>query len=372
MKIGVPTEVKDQEFRVGLTPASVHALATAGHEVVLQQGCGLGSGIPDAEYEAAGGRLLTDAESVFAWAELVIKVKEPVEAEVGCLRSGQILFTFLHLAPLPVLTQALLHREVCGVAYETIADEHGHLPLLTPMSEIAGRMAVLMGSFYLQRNFGGRGALLAGVPGVPPGDVVVVGGGVVGLNAAKIALGLGARVAVVDTSLDRLRFFDDLFHGKVTTLASNHHNLLGAMKRADVLVGAVLIPGSSAPKVITRKMLKVMKHRSVVVDVSVDQGGCLETTHPTTHSDPVYEVDGVIHYCVANMPGAVPRTSTFALNNATLPYILSLANLGLEGAMSADPGFARGVNTYRGRLTCAPVAESQGIEYADISELLGG
>ncbi len=370
MKIGVPTELKDQEFRVGLTPASVDALVAAGHDVALQRGCGVGSGISDEEFVAAGGYILEDADSVFDSAEMVIKVKEPVVTEYSLLRAGQILFTYLHLAPLPELTQTLLDRRVTGIAYETIADARGNLPLLTPMSEIAGRMAVMMGSFYLQRSFGGRGALLSGVPGVPPCDVVIIGGGVVGLNAVKIALGLGARVAVLDTSLDRLRFFDDLFHGEVTTLASNKHNLLAAMRRADVLVGAVLIPGGSAPKVVSRAMLEEMKHRSVIVDVSVDQGGCFETTHPTTHSDPVYEVGGVTHYCVANMPGSVPRTSTFALNNATLPYILSLASSGLENAVRADPGFAAGVNTFRGELTCGPVAESQGRDYTELEGLV--
>jgi alanine dehydrogenase len=270
----------------------------------------------------------------------------------------------------PALTDVLLERRVTGIAYETIEDRNGRLPLLTPMSEIAGRMAVMVGSFYLQRNFGGRGALLSGVPGVPPGDVAIVGGGVVGLNAAKVAVGLGAHVVVIDSNLDRLRSLDDIFRGELTTLASNHHNLLAAMRRADIVIGAVLIPGGSAPKLITRSMLKVMKDRSVIVDVAVDQGGCVETSRPTTHSDPVFEVDGIIHYCVANMPGAVPRTSTFALNNATLPYILALANRGLAGAVTADPGFAKGVNTYAGVLTCRPVAESQSKPYQELGELL--
>jgi alanine dehydrogenase len=359
MRIGVPTEVKDQEFRVGLTPASVHALHEHGHTVLLQEGAGEGSGITDSEYVQAGGRIAESVEEVYAVSETIIKVKEPVEEEFERLRPGQVLFTYLHLAPLPELTQLLLDKRITGVAYETIADRNGHLPLLTPMSEIAGRMSVTVGSFYLQRNFGGRGALLSGVPGVPPGDVVIVGGGIVGLNATKIALGLGARVTVLDTNLDRLRFFDDIYRGEVTTLASNGHNLRAAMARADVLIGAVLIPGQSAPKLITRKMLGGMKPRSVVVDVAVDQGGCLETTRATTHSDPVYEVDGVTHYGVANMPGAVPRTSTFALNNATLPYALALADKGLARAVAEDPGFGLGVNTHAGELTSEAVAYSQ-------------
>jgi len=370
MKIGVPKEIKDQEFRVGLYPAAVHVLREAGHDVVVESGAGVGSGIPDREYEHAGAAIAGDARGVYESSDLVVKVKEPLPQEYELLRPSQILFTYLHLAPLPELTDVLLEKRITGIAYETIEDRVGRLPLLTPMSEIAGRMAVLVGSFYLQRNFGGRGALLSGVPGVPPGDVAIVGGGVVGWNAAKVAVGLGARVVVLDTNLDRLRQFDDLFHGEVTTLASNHHNLVAAMRRADVLIGAVLIPGGSAPKLIKRPMLKVMKDRSVIVDVAVDQGGCVETSRPTTHSDPVFEVDGVIHYCVANMPGAVPRTSTFALNNATLPYIRELANRGLAGAVASDPGFAKGVNTYAGALTCRPVAQSQGKPYRELGELL--
>ncbi|HVR29826.1 MAG TPA: alanine dehydrogenase [Thermoanaerobaculia bacterium] len=370
MRIGVPREIKDQEFRVGLHPAAVHVLREAGHDVVVECGAGVGSGITDRDYSEAGARLTGEARAIYGESELVVKVKEPLPSEYDLLRPGQIVFTFLHLAPLPGLTDVLLEKHITGIAYETIEDRNGRLPLLTPMSEIAGRMAVMVGSFYLQRNFGGRGALLSGVPGVPPGDVAIVGGGVVGWNAAKVAVGLGARVAVLDTNLDRLRMFDDLFHGEVTTLASNHHNLVAAMRRADIVIGAVLIPGGSAPKLITRQMLKGMKDRSVIVDVAVDQGGCVETSRPTTHSDPVFEVEGVIHYCVANMPGAVPRTATFALDNATLPYILTLANRGLAGAVAADLGFAKGVNTYAGALTCRPVAESQGKPYRELGELL--
>jgi alanine dehydrogenase len=332
---------------------------------VVEAGAGTGSGVDDAEYTAAGARLAAGAAEVWAAADLVIKVKEPVASEYGHLRPGQILFTYLHLAPLPELTAVLLEREVTGVAYETITGPEGHLPLLTPMSEVAGRMSVLVGASYLQRPYGGRGTLLSGVPGVPPGDVVIVGGGIVGLNAAKIALGLGARVTVLETNLERLRWLDNLFHGEVTTLYSNRYNLLAGLRRADVLIGAVLIPGAAAPKLVTRDMLAEMKRGAVVVDVAVDQGGCFETTRPTTHSNPVYEVDGVVHYCVANMPGAVPRTSTFALNNATLPYALALANRGAEAAARHDPGLAAGFNTYRGQITCRPVAESQARPYRD-------
>jgi len=372
VKIGIPTEVKDHEYRVGMIPAAVHALVGAGHEVLVQQGAGTGSGIEDDEYTAAGGRLVPDAATVWGEAEMVVKVKEPVAAEYGLLREGQVLFTYLHLAPLPELTDALLERRVTGIAYETITDSAGHLPLLTPMSEVAGRMSVLVGASYLQKPHGGRGTLLSGVPGVPPGDVVILGGGIVGLNAAKMALGLGARVTVLEASLDRSRFLDNIFRSEVTTLASNQYNLISAMGRADMLIGAVLIPGHSAPKLVTRAMLSEMKRGAVIVDVAVDQGGCFETTRPTTHSDPVYEVDGVVHYCVANMPGAVPRTSTFALNNATMPYAMALAARGVERAALTDRGLAAGINTYRGHITCQPVADSQERPYKPLSDLLPG
>jgi alanine dehydrogenase len=370
VRIGIPKEIKDNEYRVGMVPAGVHALVDAGHEVVVQEGAGNGSGIPNEDYVSAGARLVPDAASVWSWAEMVVKVKEPVGPEYDLMRPGQTLFTYLHLAPLPELTDVLLEKQVTGVAYETIEDRSGRLPLLTPMSEVAGRMAVVVGASYLQKGHGGRGTLLAGVPGVPPGDVVVVGGGIVGLNSIKMALGLGARVAVLDTNLDRLRQIDDLFHGAVTTLASNQYNMRAALRRADLLIGAVLIPGRAAPKLVTREMLKLMKEGAVVVDVAVDQGGCFETTHATTHSDPVYVVDGVVHYCVANMPGAVPRTSTFALNNATLPYGLALANKGVIRAVDEDPGLLPGVNTYKGHITNLPVAESQKRPYKAFKELL--
>jgi alanine dehydrogenase len=368
--VGIPAEVKDNEFRVGMIPASVHALVLAGHTVLVEQGAGLGSGIADPEYVEAGAELVPDAASVWGRAEMVVKVKEPVESEYGHMRAGQTLFTYLHLAPLPRLTEVLLERQVTGIAYETIEDKQGRLPLLTPMSEVAGRMAVVVGASYLTREHGGRGTLLAGVPGVPPGDVVILGGGIVGLNSMKMALGLGARVTVLDTNLDRLRYLDELFHGQVSTLASNPYNLRGSLRRADLLIGAVLIPGRSAPKLVTRDMLGLMKEGAVAVDVAVDQGGCFETTHPTTHSDPTYVVDGVVHYCVANMPGAVPRTSTFALNNATLPYGLALANKGVKQAVLDDPGLLAGVNTFKGHITYQAVADSQNRSYRDPRELL--
>ncbi len=370
MKIGIPKELKDHEYRVGMTPAGVHALDEAGHEVVVEHSAGVGSGFADDEYRSAGAQILDTADEVYAASDLIIKVKEPIEPEYERLREGQILYTYLHLAPLPVLTEVLQQRKVTGIAYETITDSRGHLPLLTPMSEVAGRMSVLVGATYLQRAHGGRGILISGVPGVPPGDVVVIGGGIVGLNAIKIAHGMGARVTVLETSAERMRWLDDIFHGAVTTLASNRLNLEAALQRMDLLIGAVLIPGASAPKLVTRDMLKLMKPGSVIVDVAVDQGGCFETTHATTHSDPVYEVDGVVHYCVANMPGAVPRTSTIALTNVTLPFALKIANLGVKEAVRSDPHLAMGVNTYDGHITCEPVAQSQGRPYTDLGTLL--
>ncbi len=371
MKIGIPKEIKDHEYRVAMIPAGVHSLIDNGHQVLVETLAGIGSGIADEQYEEAGATVVSDAQSVYGGSDMIIKVKEPVEPEYDLLKEGQTLFTYLHLAPLPVLTDVLCERKVAGVAYETITDNHGGLPLLSPMSEVAGRMAVLLGAFYLQGALGGRGTLLSGVPGVPPGDVVIIGGGIVGLNSAKIALGLGARVTILETSVERMRWLDNTFNGAVTTLASNHHNLMAALKRTDLLVGAVLIPGASAPQLVTREMLGLMKPGAVIVDVAVDQGGCFETTRATTHSDPVYEVDGIIHYCVANMPGAVPRTSTFALNNATMPYAMALADKGVDRAVREDKHLYQGVNTYDGHITCQPVAESQNKPYRPLDELLG-
>lgn len=370
MKIGLPREIKDNENRVGLVPAGVAALAKAGHEVSIEAGAGSGSGIEDAEYAAAGGTIVGSAEEIFARSEMVIKVKEPIEAEYARMRDGQILFTYLHLAPAARLTEVLLERGVTGVAYETITAANGTLPLLTPMSEVAGRMSVHVGAYYLQKSNGGRGVLLSGVPGVPPADVVIIGGGVVGTNAAKVACGMGADVTILETSPDRMRELDDMFLGRVKTVASNALTLEQGCRRADLLVGAVLIPGAAAPKLVSRTLIAKMKKGAVAVDVAVDQGGCFETTHATTHSNPVYTVEGVIHYCVANMPGAVARTSTFALTNSTLRYALELANKGFARAVSENPHLAAGVNTYRGKLTYRAVAEAQGKPYTPLEKAL--
>jgi alanine dehydrogenase len=369
MIVGVPKEVKDNEYRVGMVPAGVRALTDAGHKVVVEEGAGEGSGITDDEYLQAGAALAS-CERVWSGSQMIIKVKEPVFDEYPRLREHQILFTYLHLAPLPELTQVLLEKKVIGIAYETIKEPDGSLPLLTPMSEVAGRMAIQIGAQYLEKSQGGRGILLSGVPGVPPAQVVIIGGGIVGINAAKIALGMGALVTVLDNSIDKLRYLDDVFQGRVATLASNSITISHSIRKADLLVGAVLIPGASAPKLVTRQMVSTMKKGAVIVDVSVDQGGCVETTRPTTHSHPTFCVDGVIHYCVANMPGAVPRTSTFALTNATLPYALKLARLGLKQAIRSDPGFAEGVNVFEGHVTYRAVADSQGVTCKSVLELL--
>jgi alanine dehydrogenase len=370
MRVGCPKEIKNNENRVGLTPGGARSLVAAGHEVLVEAGAGERSGFPDAEYEAVGARIAPVARQVFEQAELIVKVKEPQPPELAALRPGQILFTYLHLAPDPLQTKALLEHEVTAIAYETIRDGSGRLPLLTPMSEVAGRMAAHVGAFYLQQPNGGRGMLLGGVPGVPPAHVVVLGGGVVGLNAIKVAAGMGARVTVLDKSLPTLRYLDDIFGNRIETLWSNEAHVEQALVQADLVIGAVLIPGAAAPKLVQRRMLKQMKPGCVIVDVAVDQGGCVETTRPTTHADPVYFVDGVLHYAVANMPGALPRTSTIALTNATLPYAMQLAGRGVKDALLADPGFLAGLNTYRGKLTCAPAAESLGIPYTDPRTLL--
>src|SRR4051812_2532435 len=326
MIVGLPKEIKKNEYRLGLVRAGVKALVDAGHKVLVERSAGEGSGIPDAEYERAGAGFLDTADEVWAAAEMIVKVKEPIEPEYARMRERQILYTYLHLAPDPRLTQVLLDRGVTGVAYETITDAKGQLPLLTPMSEVAGRMSIQVGATYLERINGGRGVLLGGIPGVQPGRVVIIGGGVVGTNATKMAVGLGAAVTIVDLNLDRLRELDDIFGSRIKTLASNHYTIHESVANADLVIGGVLIPGASAPKLVSRDMLKDMAPNSVIVDVAVDQGGCIETTHATTHSDPTYFVEGVLHYCVANMPGAVPRTSTFGLTNATLPFALQLAN----------------------------------------------
>ena len=370
MIVGVPREIKDSESRVGLVPAGVHALAADGHEVLVETGAGVGSGIEDREYVAAGGRIVPSAREVYGRAEMVVKVKEPIGPEYDLLRAGQILFTYLHLAPAPALTAVLLEREITGIAYETIRLPNGSLPLLTPMSEVAGRMSIQVGAFYLQKPNGGRGELLGGVPGVPPANVVVIGGGVVGMNAAKMAVGLGARVTIIDLDAERLRYLDDIFFGQIETLMSNPLNIQESVAKADLLIGAVLVVGAEAPKLISRAMVGSMKPGTVLVDVAVDQGGCVETTRPTTHSHPTYIVDGVVHYCVANMPGAVPRTSTFALTNVTLAYARRLAKLGLEKAVQGDPALKGGVNVHHGHVTCGPVAEALDLPYTPIDSVL--
>jgi alanine dehydrogenase len=370
MLIGVPKEVKDNEYRVGLVPAGVHALAAAGHTVFIQVGAGEGSGIPDNDYVQAGGTLCPTRDEVWAKAEMIVKVKEPIEAEYPKLKAHQVLFTYLHLAAQPALAQVLLEKKITGIAYETVKDAAGRLPLLIPMSEVAGRMATQVGAQFLERNQGGRGILLGGVPGVPPAQVVIIGGGVVGLNAAKIALGMGAQVTILDNNLNQLRYLDDIFLGHVATLASNALTLAQSTRKADLLIGAVLIPGASAPRLVTREMVSTMKKGAVIVDVAVDQGGCVETSHPTTHSHPTFVVDGVVHYCVANMPGAIPRTSTFALTNSTLPYAVKLANLGLAGALAADPGLAEGLNVFTGHVTHRGVAEALQLRYTPVRELI--
>jgi alanine dehydrogenase len=363
--IGVPKEVKDHEARVALVPSGVATLREAGHEVLVETKAGEGSALTDREYMQAGAGIAPTAEEVWSKADLVVKVKEPQPSEYDFLRPGLILFTYLHLAPLPELTDRLLEARVAGVAYETIREEDNSLPLLTPMSEVAGRMAVQVGAQYLEAPSGGRGVLLGGVPGVAPGNVVILGGGIVGTNAAKIALGMGASVSIIDKNLNRLRQLDDIFNGQVVTLASNIWTITETLKHADLVIGAVLIPGASAPKLVRRQMIANMKRGAVVVDVAIDQGGCFETSHPTTHTEPIYFVDNVLHYCVSNMPAAVPHTSTFALTNATFPYLLELANKGLERACEEHPSIREGVNTYQGHVTHPGVAKSQGRKWKE-------
>ncbi|MEO8043242.1 MAG: alanine dehydrogenase [Acidobacteriota bacterium] len=370
MKVGLPKEIKDNEYRVGLTPAGVQALAHAGHEVFVQKTAGEGSGFTDDQYVKAGGQLLDTADDVWKTGDMIVKVKEPIAPEYPRMRENQLLFTYLHLAPEFELTKQMMDRKVTGVAYETITDKHCRLPLLTPMSEVAGRMSVQVGATYLEKMNGGRGILLGGVPGVPAANVVIIGGGIVGTEAAKMAVGLGAKVTIIDRNLDRLRQLDDIFLSKVQTLASSRYAIEEAISHADLVIGAVLVVGAAAPKLVTRDMLKLIPNGAVLVDVAVDQGGCFETTHATTHSNPTYYEEGVLHYCVANMPGAVPRTSTFALTNATLPYALDLANKGFEGAIADDEGLREGVNTYAGKLTYEAVATSQNLKYTPLDSLI--
>jgi len=370
MRIGVPKEIKPQENRAGLTPPAVHELVRHGHEVLVQTGTGGGIGCDDAQYRAAGARVVPDAAAVFGEAELVVKVKEPQPSEIALLRRGQVLFTYLHLAPDPAQTRGLIASGCTAIAYETITDARGHLPLLAPMSEVAGRMAVQVGAVALQRPNGGRGVLLGGVPGVAPGRVVVLGGGVVGTHAAKMAVGLGAEVSILDKSLARLRELDDLFSGRVKVLYASAAEVEQAAVGADLVIGAVLVPGAAAPKLLTRAQVARMQPGAVLVDVAIDQGGCFETSRPTTHAEPTYVVDGVVHYCVANMPGGVPRTSTWALNNATLPFTLALADKGWRKACLDDPHLLAGLNVHDGQVTYAAVAEAQGLPWASARSVL--
>lgn len=369
MIIGVPKEVKDHETRVALTPAGVKELKAAGHVVLVEQHAGELSAFPDDAYQAAGAEIVGGAPNVWANADMIVKVKEPIAKEYSYFRPGLTLFTYLHLAPLPELTDHLLQRKVTGIAYETVRDHTGTLPLLTPMSEVAGRMSVQVGASYLEKTKGGRGLLLGGVPGVPPAEVCILGGGIVGTNAAKIALGMGAKVTIVDRNLHRLRELDDIFAGRVFTLAANLHNVTEAVRAADLVIGGILIPGAAAPKIVTAEMVRGMKKGAVIVDVAIDQGGCIETAKPTTHSDPSYEIDGIVHYCVTNMPAAVPNTSTLALTNATFPFVQKLAQ-GVKAALLSDEGLAEGVNTHAGMLTCEPVATDQGKPFHSVREAL--
>jgi alanine dehydrogenase len=366
MIIGIPKEIKDNEYRVSLTPAGVYQLVEAGHTVLVETGSGEGSYFPDAEFTRAGAKIVSANE---AWAQvnLVLKVKEPLSAEYQYLRPDLILFTYLHLAADEELTQAMLDSKVTGIAYETVELPNGALPLLTPMSEVAGRMSIQIGAQYLGRHEGGRGKLLGGIPGVRPANVVVLGGGVVGTHAAQLALGMGAHVTLMDINLDRMRTLSTILHGNFTTWYSTPLNVARAVRRADLVIGAVLVKGAKAPMLVTRKMIAAMKPGSVIVDVAVDQGGCIETSHPTTHSDPIFFVDDVLHYCVANMPGAVPRTSTYGLSNATLPYILRVANLGFAEAIGRDKSLALGVNTYQGKITYQAIAEAFDMNYTPLT-----
>ncbi len=367
MIIGVPKEIKADEYRVAMLPVGVETLTQAGHQVLVQTSAGQGSGISDQQYAASGATLVTEPAAIWQKADLIVKVKEPLGSEYGQLRQGQIVFTYFHFAADEKLTQAVLQSGCSAIAYETIKDAKGQLPLLTPMSEVAGRMSIQEGAKYLEKPFEGRGILLGGVPGVLPAQVLILGGGIVGSNAAKVAAGLGAHVTLLDVNLDRLRYLDDVMPKNVTTLFSDRHNLLEQLALADLVVGAVLIPGARAPRLIRKDDLKKMKPGAVIVDVAIDQGGCVETARPTTHGHPTYKVDDVIHYCVANMPGAVGRTSTYALCNVTLPYVVQLANKGFAKAVSENQALFHGVNMHRGQVTNQPVAETFNLPYAALS-----
>ncbi len=371
MIIGVPKEIKNNENRVALTPAGASMLKQEGHQVIVEQSAGLGSGFTDEEYRLEGAEIAAHAGEVWEKADMIMKVKEPLPSETGYFKKNQILFTYLHLAAAGELTAQLVQKGVTSIAYETIQLPNGGLPLLTPMSEVAGRMSVQVGAQFLEAFYGGRGVLLGGVPGVPPADVIIIGGGIVGTNAAKMALGLGANVVIIERSADRMRYLDDVFGGRVLTLMSNPYNIASAVARADLLIGAVLIPGAKAPKLVTEDMVKSMKKGAVIVDVAVDQGGSIETVdRVTTHSQPTYEKHGVVHYAVANMPGAVPRTSTFALTNVTLPYAIELANKGFRKAITDNAPLRLGVNTFGGHVTYKAVAEGVGLPYVSLEDAM--
>jgi len=371
MRIGVPKEVKNHEYRVGMTPAGVFELTRRGHNVVIETNAGHAIGLDDSDYTDVGATIAPNAAAVFGDADMIVKVKEPQTAEIDMLREGQVLFTYLHLAPDDAQTQGLLDSGTIAIAYETVTDDHGGLPLLAPMSEVAGRMSVQAGASGLEIERGGRGVLLGGVPGVPQGKVVVIGGGVVGTNAAFIAIGMGASVTVIDMSQRRMAELDFQFQSLITTLYSTTHSIEQAVLEADLVIGAVLVPGAEAPKLVTRDMVRAMKRGSVIVDVAIDQGGCIETSKPTNHSDPYYIDEGVVHYCVTNMPGAVARTSTFALNNATLPYIVALAEKGANDAMRSDRHLRAGLNIYQGQVTYQAVADAQGLAFTEAEAVLG-
>lgn len=371
MIIGVPKEIKNNENRVAIIPAGVRAFSQAGHQVLVEKSAGLGSGIKDVEFSQAGATIIETAEEVFKKAEMIVKVKEPLPSEYNLLKPGQIVYTYLHFASSLELTKAMMDRKIIGIAYETVQTENGYLPLLAPMSEVAGKMAAHIAAYYLALPYGGRGVLMGGVPGVSPAKVVVIGGGTVGTCAAKVAAGLGAKVTLLDISIKRLRYLDDVLPKNITLIVSNQHNIEEKIRDADAVIGAVLIPGAEAPKLVTEEMLKKMKPNSVIVDVAIDQGGCFETSRPTSHSEPVYKVHNVLHYCVTNMPGAFARTSTFALTNATLPYGLEIANKGYKKALRENKALAKGLNIIDGKITYEPVAKAFNLKYYPVKEVIG-
>jgi len=370
--VGVPKEIKTREYRVGMTPAIAKAYITAGHTVLIEKGAGEGAGLPDSEYERVGAKIVKSADEVWKRSEMIVKVKEPVEPEYTRMQEGQIIYTYFHLAAVPELAKVLIKKKVAAVAYETIQPEDGSLPLLKPMSEIAGKMSIQVGAAALEKAHGGKGILLGGVPGVRRGKVTIIGGGVVGTCAAKVAVGMGAEVTLLDINLDRLTYLDDIFQGRITTLMSDSENIAKAVREADLVVGGVLIPGAKAPKLVSKDLIKEMSKGAVVVDVAVDQGGCIETIKATTHDNPTYEVSGVVHYGVANMPGAVPMTSTFALTNTTRPYGRKIADIGLVEAVNSDIALARGLNTFGGHVTYAAVARDLGYDYVPIDQAMSG